>query len=386
VKTIPVIFLPGLLLVLLVDFLFYRYALARSPWKWTKYLYWSLSILFLSGIACYHLAMPRLRGPGAYPWAGRFIAILLLYYIPRGVYLLARLLFLLKRGKWIARAAATIALVAFLAILDGVTAGRYRYEVTRVRVTIPGLPPAFDGLRVAQLSDLHLGSHGSDYPGVRRMVERVNAERPDVVVLTGDVVNNFASEILPWTDELRAITARLGKFAVTGNHDHGDYTRWRSPREKEENARAFLRNMAACGFRMLNDESFPLASGGDTLYLCGVQNWRPAPLPSYGNLERALRGSAGHVVILLSHDPAHWREQVIHHPVALTLSGHTHAMQVGLQFGKYHWTPARYFFPEYNGLYARDGKQLHVSRGAGYLGVPGRIGQRPEITLLQLAR
>jgi predicted MPP superfamily phosphohydrolase len=384
VKTTLLVLLAGMSFTLLVDLLFYRATRPLFRSRRARGIYWLVAILFLSGIACYHLSMPRLKGPGGYFWAGKGIMLLLLYYVPRVAYLVTRALFLLKRRGWIERVAASVALLSFLVILDGVTLGRYRYEVTRVTVTIPGLPPAFDGLRVVQLSDLHLGSLGRGYPGIRRMVEEVNALHPDVVVITGDVVNNFAGEILPWSDELGRISATLGKFAVTGNHDHGDYTRWDSPTGKENNTREFYRNMEACGFRVLENEGVPLALANDTIFLCGVENWRKPPRRSYGNLQQALRGTDGRVVVLLSHDPVHWREEVIHHPVALTLSGHTHAMQVGFRVGKYSWTPARYFFPEYNGLYERDGKQLYVSRGVGYLGIPGRIGRGPEITLLQL--
>jgi predicted MPP superfamily phosphohydrolase len=385
VKTVTAIFISGILFILLVDLLFYRVTRSRLRARWTRWLYWSVSLLFVAGIVGYHAAMPRLTGPGAYFWMGRGMLLLLLYYLPRCSYLAVTLLSLfLKQRPWIKRTAAILAALTFFTLLYSTTIGRYQYQIVHVEVEIPGLPAAFNELRVVQLTDLHLGSYGKSYPGIRKMVEKVNALQPDVVVITGDVINNFAPELLPWIDALRKINARLGKYAVTGNHDHGDYTRWPSPEAKEANLRRFFQYMEASGFRMLNDANQPLAIGEDTLYICGVRNWRKAPLPSYGNVERALQGTDGHVVVLLSHDPAYWREEVIHHPVALTLSGHTHAMQMGIQIGNYRWTPAKYFFPEYNGLYARDDKQLYVSRGIGYLGFPGRIGMRPEITVLQL--
>ena len=380
------ILLAGACFVLLVDFLFYRVTRASSCWRRARWLYWGVSLLFVTGIACYHVAMPGARGPGIYFWAGRGVLLLLLYYVPRCVYLAVILPgSWLPCRRWVKRVARVAAGLSLAVLLHGTTVGRYQHEIVEVKVVIPGLPGAFDGLRVVQLSDLHLGSLGESYPGIRRLVREVNALEADVVVVTGDVVNNFAREILPWSEELRGIRARLGKFAVTGNHDHGDYTRWPSAGAKEANTRDFLENMEGCGFRVLNDASYPLAIGEDTLYVCGVQNWRKPPLPSYGNVEKALRGTAGHVVVLLAHDPSCWREEVVaRYPVALTLSGHTHAMQVGFRIGRYTWTPARYFFPEYNGLYSRDGKQLYVSRGVGYLGIPGRIGMGPEITLLHL--
>jgi predicted MPP superfamily phosphohydrolase len=277
-----------------------------------------------------------------------------------------------------------VAAAVFLLFLHGVTMGRYHYKVVEVPVKIRDLPPAFDGLRIVQLTDLHLGSHGKGYPGVRRMVETVNALEADVVVVTGDVVNNFASELWPWVEVLRGIRARYGKFAVTGNHDYGDYARWPSAGAKFANLQDFFRGMEACGFRMLNNEHVPLTLGGDTLYMCGVENCRRPPWPCHGDVARALEGTGGHVTVLLSHDPAYWQDAVRHYPVALTLSGHTHAMQLGFRVFGRQWSPAPYFFPEYNGLYAHEGRQLYVSRGVGFLGFPGRIGLRPEITVLRL--
>ncbi|MDR1274698.1 MAG: metallophosphoesterase [Odoribacteraceae bacterium] len=382
-KTGTLILLAGILFILLVDVAFYL--VARPHRRWVKRLYWGVSCLFALGLLGYHALMPRLTGGEMYFWAGKGILLLLLYYVPRGVYLAAIAPFLFfRRRRWTGRVATIVALLSFLAILHGTTLGRYQYRVEEVKVAIPGLPAAFEGLRVVQLTDLHLGSLGRGYPGIRLLVEKVNALRPDVVALTGDIVNNFATEILPWSDDLRAISARHGKFAVTGNHDYGDYTCWPSPGAKEANLRDLFRNVEACGFRMLNNASHPLAIGGDTLYICGVENWRKSPLPSHGDVTGALRGTNGHVVVLLSHDPVYWREEITRHPVALTLSGHTHAMQMGFQAGRYRWSPAKYFFPEYNGLYARDGRQLYVSRGVGYLGIPGRVGLRPEITVIQL--
>ncbi|MDR1415721.1 MAG: metallophosphoesterase [Odoribacteraceae bacterium] len=379
-RTGVVILLVGLLFILLVDAAFYR--VTRPRRRWARVVCRVLPCLFAAGLACYHVALPRLTGGGAYPWVMGGVLLLLLCYVPRCVFLLV---FFASRPVTRRRWPAVVAgAVSFLFILDGATLGRYRYRVEETRVVIAGLPAAFEGLRVVQISDLHLGSHGRGYPGVRRMVERVNGLEADVVVMTGDVVNNFASEMLPWIDELRGIRARYGKFAVAGNHDYGDYTRWPSAAAKEANLRDFFRNVEACGFEALNNEGRPLVVDGDTLFICGVENWRRPPLPSHGDVARALEGTAGHVVILLSHDPVYWGDEIARHPVALTLSGHTHAMQAGARVGGWRWSPAKYFFPEYNGLYARDGRQLYVSRGVGYLGLPGRFGLPPEITLLKL--
>jgi predicted MPP superfamily phosphohydrolase len=373
-----------LFFILLVDALFFRVARGRRWRRGARLAYGGGTCLFVAGASVYQVAIPVATGGEWYAWTGYGVMVFVLYYLPRAFYLFFYFPLLLsgrRVARWTARG---VAVVVFLACLQGMTVGRYDYQVVEVPVRIRDLPAAFEGTRVVQLTDLHLGSHGKRYPGVRRMVDMVNALDADVVVVTGDVVNNFASELWPWVEVLREIRARHGKFAVTGNHDYGDYSRWASPAGKAANLQSFCRGMEACGFRMLNNENYPLVVAGDTLFLCGVENCRRPPWPCYGDAARALEGTGGHVTVMLSHDPAYWRETVRHYPVALTLSGHTHAMQVGVRVRGHQWSPARYFFPEYNGLYAHEGRQLYVSRGVGYLGFPGRVGLRPEITLLEL--
>ena len=217
-----------------------------------------------------------------------------------------------------------------------------------------------------------------------KLVDEVNRLNPDLIVFTGDMVNSFASEMDPWIETLKKLKAKYGKYATTGNHDYGTYVKWSSKADQENNLKQFFKNMERADFTMLNNTNIPLVIANDTLYLAGVENWGLPPFPCFGKLAQALEGTNGYPVILLSHDPSHWRHEVLNYPVDLMLAGHTHAMQLGINIGSFRWSPAVYIYPEYNGLYTANGQQLYVSRGVGYLGFAGRIGQRPEITLIKL--
>lgn len=383
----------ALVYILLNDMLLYLGIKRHLRQKLYRYLYWAHSLAFIIGLGLYHTLIPQLQGPELYFWVSECVSVFLLFYAPKSVWLVffgISLLFKWVRCHIVARLVkgigTAVSLLAFGLTFYGITWGRSAYKVEHVNVQIADLPDSFSGFRIVQLSDMHLGSCSPNFRGIPKLVEKVNALRPDLIVFTGDMVNNFASEITPWIDVLRQLRAPFGKYAVTGNHDYGHYARWDSPEARQENMNQFYRNMKAAGFTMLDNTSAPLTIGQDTVFLCGVENWGLPPFPQYGNLQEALQGTAGHTVILLSHDPSHWRQEVLHTPVALTLSGHTHAMQAGFQIGNFRWSPSQYMYPEYNGLYRQANHQLYVSRGAGFIGLAGRIGLRPEITLLELNR
>ena len=390
-KTSLEILLLGVIFILVIDGLLYIAVKSRVKRPLWRCVYGVHTLLFVAGTVAYHFVVPRMEGPEMYRWVSVGISTLLAFYAPKSVYLLfVGISFLFKAfrlrrvAKGVRKAGVAVAMLLFVVSLYGITIGRSAYKVERVAVTIPGLPSSFDGFRIVQLSDLHLGSCGPRFRGIPKLVNKVNGLYPDLIVFTGDMVNNFAMELDPWITTLRRLKAPMGKYAVTGNHDYGQYARWESPEKKEENFSTFLANMEKAGFTMLNNEHVPLVIGMDTVYLAGVENWGLPPFPRYGNLSRAVEGTMGRPVILLSHDPTHWRAEVLRYPIALTLSGHTHAMQVGIRLGALHWSPSRYIYPEFNGLYREGEQQLYVSRGAGYIGLAGRVGQRPEITLIEL--
>lgn len=385
------IFLVGILFILLTDTFLFIQIKNYLRKKWIILLYWIQTLLFVTGMFAYHFLIPDLKGPESYFWIELGIGILFLFYIPKLVFIFLNAIawFVGKihslTGKILRYTATIFACALFFLLLYSITFGRYNYRLETIPVCLKKLPKAFEGFKIVQLSDLHLGSYSSSYKGISRLVSEVNALHPDLIVFTGDMVNNFASEMTPWIPLLKQLKAKYGKWAVTGNHDYGDYTQWASKQQKEQNLSDFYRNMEAAGFTLLNNAHTALVLGKDTLYLAGVENWGNPPFPRYGKLTTALEGIGDRFTVLLSHDPSHWRKEVLSTPVALTLSGHTHAMQLGFRWGKYQWSPAQYLYPEYDGLYREGEQYLHVSRGQGYLGFPGRIGLRPVITEIILS-
>lgn len=363
--------------------------LLRKKWQIVAYLFQYL--FFLLALALFQILVPRLKGPEGYFWIEKLMGILVLFYTPKLLFVLLNGIGMIVRrwnerfAKSLRKTASALAVCLFLILLYSFTWGRYNYKVEKMTVPIEHLPATFRDFTVVQLADIHLGSYGKSYQGIDRLVKEVNALHPDLIVFTGDMVNNFADEMLPWIDDFKALKAKYGKFAVTGNHDYGNYTRWDTPEAKADNLKRFYENMDKMGFRMLNNTCIPIVLQKDTLWLAGVENWGKPPFPRYGRLNEALHLIPEHrSVILLSHDPSHWRAEILNRPVQLTLSGHTHAMQMGIRIGKKEWSPAQYLYSEYDGLYREGNRYLYVSRGQGYLGLPGRIGLRPVITMLKL--
>ena len=288
-------------------------------------------------------------------------------------------------ASWLATA---VAAGLALAILYGMLRGGYRYQVRHVPLVYPDLPEAFDGLRITQLSDIHCGSFRRP-ASVRRGIALANRQQSDLIVFTGDLVNNKASELEGWTDVFSQLRAPMGCYAILGNHDYGDYLSWPDAATKAANLdqlKAMERDM---GFQLLENQHVVWERSGQQLALIGVENWGKGRFPKYGDLPKAMDGLASDAFcILLSHDPSHWDEVVSRgpYPIALTLSGHTHGMQFGLEWGRLRWSPVQYIYPQWAGLYTHNGRCLYVNRGFGFLGFPGRVGIRPEITVLELRR
>ena len=267
----------------------------------------------------------------------------------------------------------------------GALVTRLTPHLETVTVDIPHLPKSFDGYRIVQLSDFHVGTFGKDTSFPARVVAEVNALKPDLIVFTGDLVNSRASELMPFTDVLSQLKARDGVMAILGNHDYADYSYWENDRKKQ-NDRDWLHTMQCdMGWIMLCDSTATIARGDDRLYIVGVENIGEYPFAVYGSLKRADQAPVDGVKILLTHNPRHWNDSVMNRAemdYALTMSGHTHAMQMRL--GK--WSPAKYKYPQWGGLYTDTlGRHLYVNIGIGAVGMPARLGNaNPEITLLTL--
>ncbi|HLI92396.1 MAG TPA: metallophosphoesterase [Puia sp.] len=263
----------------------------------------------------------------------------------------------------------------------------YKYRVRRVRLNFANLPAPFKGLRILQISDIHSGSLKNP-AAVRRGVDMALAEKPDIILFTGDLVNNLALEVGDYQGIFGCLTAPLGVYSTLGNHDYGDYSWWENAEAKKANLDHLKRIQAEMGWRLLMNEHVVLERGGEQIALIGVENWSAkARFPKYGKLDEAYAGAEKYPFkILMSHDPSHWDAQVRREypDIDLTLSGHTHGMQFGLELPWFRWSPVQYIYKEWAGLYEEDRQKLYVNRGFGFIGYPGRVGIMPEITVIEL--
>lgn len=264
---------------------------------------------------------------------------------------------------------------------------KYRYQVRRHRLTYANLPAAFKGLKIVHISDIHSGSF-TNKEAVLKGVNKIMREKPDLILFTGDLVNNVATEMEDYTDVFSQLKAPLGVYSTLGNHDYGDYVQWESDEAKKANLEKLKQVHAGMGWRLLMNEHVVLQKGSDQLALLGIENWSAkARFPKYGDLKKAYEGASGYPFkILMSHDPSHWRAEVLegYKDIDLMLSGHTHGMQFGLEIPGLKWSPVQYVYREWSGLYESEQQKLYVNRGFGFIGYPGRVGILPEITVLEL--
>jgi len=276
----------------------------------------------------------------------------------------------------------------FFVIVYAVFRAVYRFKVHQVVVKSDLLPQSFNGLRIVQISDLHLGSFNYRYHILDRAIKTINSLKPDFIFFTGDLVNNYAWELNGWEKILKELTAKKGKYSVLGNHDYGDYSKWESEEERNGNFADIKDFHAQIGFKLLLNEAECIENKGDKIAIVGVENWGNPPFKQYGDLQQSLQGveDVG-FKILLSHDPSHWSEEVVSKTnIALTLSGHTHGMQAGINIKNKEWSPIKYKYKHWAGLYRLGHQFLYVSRGLGWMGFPGRLGMRPEITFIELEK
>jgi hypothetical protein len=266
--------------------------------------------------------------------------------------------------------------------------GRFNFRITNEKLSFPNLPEAFNGFKVVHISDIHIGSFLGHENQVKKAIELVNEQNPDIILFTGDLVNNFAEELSGWIPILSDLRAKYGKFSILGNHDYGDYFEWPNKAEKEQNLTNLKQAHKELGFKLLLNESMQIELNNSKIGLIGVENWGLPPFPQYGNLKVAMNGSSELPFnILMSHDPSHWDAEVIDKTnIDLTLSGHTHGMQFGIEIGNVKWSPVKYKYPRWGGLYKENKQYLYVNRGFGYIGFPGRVGMPPEITVIELKR
>jgi predicted MPP superfamily phosphohydrolase len=278
----------------------------------------------------------------------------------------------------------TLSSLLFLAILIGIIWGRWNWKIHRFNLAFEHLPAAFNGVKIVQISDIHVGSFFNNHKKVEKAIQKINHLDADYVVFTGDLVNNTAAEMNGWVPVFSKINARKGKYSILGNHDYGDYVKWSDDAMKKENLSQLIEIHRAIGFTPLLNQSHELGAG---FWLLGVENWGKRPFRQSGKLTETLAPIPNDAFkLLLSHDPSHFDEQVIQTNIDLTLSGHTHGMQFGIERFGIKWSPVSFKYKKWAGLYQVGKQFLYVNRGFGYLGFPGRVGIYPEITEIVLTK
>ena len=296
----------------------------------------------------------------------------------------------ITRSLFLKRTALVLGGLSLVGFTYGIR-NRYNYRVRKIKLKSASIPGSFKGLKIVQISDIHTGSF-DDYSAVARGIQRVMDQKPDLIFFTGDLVNNQSDEVDAKYQEIYSrLKAPLGVFSTLGNHDYGDYVQWPTPEAKIANLDMLKAIHASMGWRLMMNEHTVLERGNDKIAIIGIENWSAkANFPKYGDMRKAYDGLKEKNVpykILLSHDPSHWHAQVLpeYGDVNLTLSGHTHGMQFGVDSKWFKWSPVQYMYKEWAGLYTEGEQNLYVNRGFGFLGYPGRLGVLPEITVFELA-
>lgn len=297
--------------------------------------------------------------------------------------------FFAERRKFVSQLALGIAAIPFLSLLYGMTKGKYNFKVRKEILYFPDLPENFDGFTITQISDVHSGSF-DDKEEIEHAIDLINQQKSDIILFTGDIVNTHAEEMYKWIDTFKRIEMPpMGKFSVLGNHDYGEYIEWPSREMKDKNFADIKGLHDKIDFKLLLNENIRLKKGNQEISLVGVENWGVG-FKQAGDLAKASQGVAKNdFKILMSHDPSHWEHEVKNHAdnYHLTLSGHTHGMQFGIEIpGFFKWSPVQYRYEQWAGLYENLGRYIYVNRGFGFHAYPGRVGIWPEITVLELKK
>jgi predicted MPP superfamily phosphohydrolase len=384
-KRIPFIILGWII----VDLYFFQAVETLTDLHFILWAYWLVDILL--GAWVWYVTITRkvkqLSGP---------MALMVLSLVPKLFSLPVLLLEDLDRifrhfparTIWVSELTLLIAVLLFFSLIYSIIGGRHRYKIHRLTLHFTNLPEAFEGFTITQLSDIHAGSF-TNKKGVEKGIDLVNRQKSDLLLFTGDLVNNHASEMDRWIDSFAKLSAPFGKFSVLGNHDYGDYTKWESIADKAANLARLKEVHKEIGFKLLLNEAVEIQKDGQSIALVGVENWGKGRFHKYGSLNKATNSIPDAAFkILMSHDPSHWVAKTIDHAkhIDLTLAGHTHGMQFGIELFGWQWSPVKYIYPQWAGLYEKKGKYLYVNRGFGFLGFKGRLGIWPEITVLTLRK
>ena len=377
--------------------------------RWILIAYQSISILIIVYIFAQFYNLDR--SSGQTPVLQWTIALTLLLLIPKLLITIVMVLedfyrlleglarkvsgtnskqiFLPQRRKFLSFIAVGIAAVPFLSMIYGITKGKYNFKVIRQRIVFPDLPDAFDGFKITHISDIHSGSF-DDVEKIKYAIDLINEQQSDLLLFTGDIVNTHATEMHPYIEVFKNIEAhKYGKYSVLGNHDYGEYVTWKNQAEKAKNFEGIKNLHQQIDFTLLMNQNVELKKGEDSITVIGVENWG-MNFKQAGDLKKATENVSDDAFkILLSHDPSHWEYQVKDYSkkIHLTLSGHTHGMQFGIEIpGFLRWSPAQYVYKQWAGLYHHLGRYVYVNRGFGFHAFPGRVGIWPEITVIELKK
>ena len=390
---------------------FYAFQAFKIVFK-NKFILWIYAVISITMLLYIIYGFTQFdRAVGQTPFSLRVMGLLLLVYVPKILITLILLgedvfriligiithfatneqdsAFLPTRRKFVSQIALGLAAMPFLSLIYGIFEGKYNYKVIKQAVFFPDLPDAFDGFTITQISDVHSGSFDNPEK-IAYAIDLINQQKTDLILFTGDIVNSHAKEMLPWIEAFNKIEKHsFGKFAVLGNHDYGEYVSWKTKEEKENNFQAIKQLYGQIGFQLLLNEHTFIEKEGQKIALIGVENWGHN-FKQAGDLDKASAGlKKEDFKILMSHDPSHWEHVVKNDAkhIQLTLSGHTHGMQFGIEIpGYFKWSLAQYVYEQWAGLYENLGRYVYVNRGFGFHAYPGRVGIMPEITVIQLKK
>lgn len=377
-----------------VDIYIWRCIVNKERKRWPGVVYAWSSLFFIIFIIV-TVALPRRSGSDTVLLAVMWMLYTYLsVYISKYVFCIISFIGLIprlwrgKRWKAMNIIGSVAAIAVFVTMWWGALINRTRYQIKEVEIEFADLPDAFDGYRVLQFSDFHVGTYGSDTTFVSEIVDVINNQSADLVLFTGDIVNRRTDELLPQVKPLSRLKAADGVYSILGNHDYGDYKKWPSAEMKSENMDMMYRLQRDMGWNLMNNRSEYIRRGNDSIALIGVENWGDPPFTVYGDLDKAYpMQSDSTFKILMTHNPAHWSEKIADNDtvnIALSLSGHTHAMQC--QIGS--WSPAEWRYDNWGGLYddLSSRHKLYVNIGLGTVALPARIGATPEITVSTLRK
>jgi len=406
------------LIIFIIDFYSFKgfkkinLKLTKHVKKFLFFVYWSIPLLIIIALSVMILFRQSISPEYAMIYFNYFSGAFLLLYIPKLLFIVFNFLddifhftkfsFVklknlksnnseknkISRSTFLTRIGFIMAGIPFISIIYGIGWGRFNFIVRKSNLFYKNLPVEFNGFKIAQISDFHIGSFLSSKDKVEEIVELVNKQNPDLILFTGDLVNNMATEIEPFIPILSKLKAKYGMFSILGNHDYGEYVRWESVEKKQENIDNLLKIQEQIGFKMLLNSSAKIILDESSLYLIGVENWGLPPFPQYGNLNKALENvNNNSFKILMSHDPTHWEAEVTNKTnIDLTLSGHTHGAQFGIEIPGWRWSPVNMRYKQWGGIYKINSQILNVNTGIGFIGFPGRIGMPPEIGLITLRK